>query len=177
MCKNITQHFDENIAPLSATSCSPFACFCAPVGGLPDMMSALHAGGHGKVDKARRLHEFYSDPMKGASYKSDPNADKGEGGQKIRKFCRLHIWSPPRSGYGRGRRDRDRFNFRSEVGSIKREREREDLDAASAIERLTDGWSRKSCSHWRAGLRGIPSLHIQRHLDSVPALLFHGVKQ
>ena len=37
-------------------------------------------GGHGKVDAVREVASILY-------YKSVPNADKGRGGQKIRKFC------------------------------------------------------------------------------------------
>ena len=44
---------------------------------LPDIMSASEGeGGHGKADVARMI---------APNYISDPNADMGEGGKKIRK--------------------------------------------------------------------------------------------
>ena len=45
-------------------------------------------GGHGKADIVRGVARILY-------YKSDPNADKGGRGQKIRKFCGRHIWFLP----------------------------------------------------------------------------------
>ena len=54
------------------------------------MMSASEGGGgHGKADIVREVARILY-------YKSDPNADKGGGGQKIRKFCGHHIWKLPK---------------------------------------------------------------------------------
>ena len=55
-----------------------------PPWGHPDMLSASKGGwGHRKADVEREVTRIYE-------YKSDPNADKGGGGQKIMKCCGHH---------------------------------------------------------------------------------------
>ena len=49
------------------------------------MMSSSKGDSHGKADEVRAGALILPN-------KSDPNADKGGGGQKIQKFCGHHIW-------------------------------------------------------------------------------------
>ena len=58
---------------------SLFTLLWPPLGGLPDMMSASE-GGHGKADIAREVAWILY-------YKSDPNADKGEGVEESENFA------------------------------------------------------------------------------------------